>query len=159
MMDFAKKIRKSCADDLLPDEEVLAGTFVQPRGAISRQVTYGMIGGIVGAVAGQKMAERTAKDAPSPTEGFSVDIPAGKAVLGLTNKRFLVFGHSTWSGKPTDLNAAFDLDQIQSLTIETGKLTGKMVVTFADSTAIDFDVVKTSKPEPFVDAFHQLTGR
>jgi hypothetical protein len=160
MIDFAKKIRKSCAADLEPGEEVLAGTFVQPPGAIRRQMTYGAIGGAVGAIAGEAMASKRAKNAPQQVgEGFVVDIPAGKAVLGLTDRRFLVFGHSTMSGKPKGLNAAFALDQVQSMALAQGKLTGSLVVTFADGTAIDFDVVKTAKPEPFVEAFHQLTGR
>ena len=32
-------------------------------------------------------------------------------------------------------------------------------MTFADGTSIDFDVVKTAKPGPFVEAFHAVTGR
>jgi hypothetical protein len=160
MIDFAKKIRKSCAADLEPGEEVVAATFVQPPGAIRRQVTYGAIGGVVGALAGEAVASKRAKNAPQQVgEGFVVDIPAGKAVLGLTDRRFLVFGHSALSGKPKGLNAAFTLDQVHSVVLTAGKMTGSLVVTFADGTAIDFDVVKTAKPEPFVAAFHQLTGR
>ncbi len=160
MIDFAKKIRKSCAGDLEPGEEVVAATFVQPPGAIRRQVAFGAIGGAVGAVAGEAMASTRTKNAPQQAgEGFVVDIPAGKAVLGLTDRRFLVFGHSSLSGKPKGLNASFTLDQVQSIALTTGKLTGSLVVTFVDGTAIDFDVVKTAKPEPFVAAFTQLTGR
>lgn len=160
MIDFAKKIRKHCAADLDAGEEVLAGTFVQPPGSIRRQVTFGAIGGAVGAIAGDAMASRHAKNAPQQAdEGFVVEIPAGKAVLGLTNRRFLVFGHSTLSGRPKGLNAAFSLDQVRSMTFTPGKITGSLVLTFADGTAIDFDVVKSAKPDAFIETFHQLTGR
>lgn len=160
MIDFAKKIRKSCAEHLEPGEEVLAGTFVQPPGAIRRQVAMGAVGGAIGAVVGEKMAaKRQAEAGDRPTEGLVVDIPAGKAVLGITDRRFLVFGHSALSGKPKGLNAAFGLEQIASLDLQQGKLAGKLLVTFVDGTTIDFDVVKTAKPEPFVEVFHQVTGR
>lgn len=160
MIDFAKKIRKNCAADLEPGEEVLAGTFVQPPGAIRKQVALGALGGAVGLLAGEKLASKRQEDSPeSSDEGFVVDIPAGKAVLGVTDRRFLVFGHSTLSGKPKGLNAAFSLDQVQSVELESGKLTGKLLVTFADGTAIDFDVVKTAKPGPFIETFHSATGR
>ena len=88
-----------------------------------------------------------------------MEIPEGKAVLGLTPQRLLVFGHSTLSGKPKGLNAAIPLDQVKAITHESGKLMGKLVVTFMDDSAIDFDVQKTVKPGPFVEAFHTTTGR
>ena len=160
MIDFAKKIRKSCADDLLPGEEVLAGTFVQPAGAFRRQVAFGAVGGVVGALAGEALAKKRQEDSDgTPGEGMTVDIPPGKAVLGLTPQRLLVFGHSTMSGKPKGLNAAIPLDQVKSISHESGKLMGKLLVTFMDDTTIDFDVQKTVKPGPFVEAFARVTGR
>ncbi|MEE9414648.1 MAG: hypothetical protein V3V01_05135 [Acidimicrobiales bacterium] len=159
MIDFAKKIRKSCAADLLDGEEVHAATFVQPSGAIRRQVAFGAVGGAVGAGIAALVTSGTSNEEDAPSEGMAVDIPAGKAVLGITDQRFLVFGHSALSGKPKGLNAAFPLDQIMSLEHESGKLTGKLVVTFADETNIEFDVMKTVKPGPFVEAFHSVTGR
>ena len=90
---------------------------------------------------------------------MAVDIPAGKAVLGVTNQRLLVFGHSALSGKPKGLKAAFPIDQVQSITQEMGKMIGKLIVTFADGTTIDFDIVKTAKGEDFIEAFHKRTGR
>jgi hypothetical protein len=120
MIDFAKKITKSCSGDLEAGEIVHAGTFVQPAGATRSPVTFGAIGGAVGMVAGNAMAQKRVDENQSPQEGLVLDIPAGKAVLGITDRRFLVFGHST---------------------------------------SIDFDVVKTAKPGPFVDAFRTVTGR
>ena len=160
MIDFAKKIRKSCSEHLLPGEEVLAGTFVQPAGAFRRQVAMGAVGGLIGAAPGEAMAKKRKENSDAtPGEGMSIDIPAGKAVLGLTPQRLLVFGHSTMSGKPKGLNAAIPLDEVKSISLEQGKLMGKLLVTFHDDSSIDFDVQKTVKPGPFVDAFHTATGR
>lgn len=161
MIDFANKIQKHCADDLEPGEEVLAATFGQPPGAIRRQVALGAIGGAVGAVAGEALANRRLKnsDQTEGDEGMMLEIPKGKAVLGLSAQRLLVFGHSAMSGRPKGLNASIPLDQIQSIEVDQGKLAGKMLITFADGTSIDFDIVKTSGPGPFADKFTELTGR
>ena len=159
-IDFVKKIHKHCADDLQPGEQVLATTFGQPPGAIRRQVAWGAIGGAVGAIAGEALANKRIQDSDqTPGEGMTVDIPAGKAVLGLSAHRMLVFGHSALSGRPKGLNASIPLEQIQSISVEQGKLAGKMLITFADGTSVDFDVVKTSGPGPFAEKFTELTGR
>ncbi len=160
MIDFTKKIHKHCADDLEPGEEVLASTFGQPPGAIRRQVAFGAIGGAVGAVAGDALANKRIKDSDQRDgEGITMDIPKGKAVLGLTSQRLLVFGHSAMSGRPKGLNAAIPLDQIQSINVDQGKMAGKMLITFADGSSVDFDIVKTAGPRPFADKFTELTGR
>lgn len=160
MIDFVKKINKHCADDLEPGEEVLASTFGQPPGAIRRQVAWGAIGGAVGALTGDALANQRIKDSDQRTgEGITVEIPAGKAVLGLSSQRLLVFGHSAMSGRPKGLNASIPLEQIQSIDVDQGKLAGKMLITFVDGTSVDFDVVKTAGPGPFADKFTELTGR
>ncbi|MEZ5348612.1 MAG: hypothetical protein R2714_05385 [Microthrixaceae bacterium] len=160
MIDFVKKINKHCADDLEPGEEVLASTFGQPPGAIRRQVAWGAIGGAVGALTGDALANQRIKDSDQRTgEGITVEIPAGKAVLGLSSQRLLVFGHSAMSGRPKGLNASIPLEQIQSIDVDQGKLAGKMLITFIDGTSVDFDVVKTAGPGPFADKFTELTGR
>lgn len=160
MIDFVKKIHKHCASDLHPGEEILAATFGQPPGAIRRQVAFGAIGGAVGAIAGEAMANKRVKESQQQTgEGTTLQIPAGKAVFGLSAHRLLVFGHSALSGRPKGLNASIPLDQIRSIDVDQGKLAGKMLISFADGTSIDFDVVKTAGPGPFADKFSELTGR
>ena len=160
MIDFVKKIHKHCADDLEPGEQILASTFGQPPGAIRRQVAWGAVGGAVGAIAGEALASKRQDDSEQQRgEGITLDIPEGKAVLGLSALRLLVFGHSTLSGRPKGLNASIPLDQIQSIEVDQGKLAGKMLITFVDGSSVDFDIVKTSGPGPFADKFTELTGR
>ena len=160
MIDFTKKIHKHCADDLEPGEEIVASTFGQPPGAIRRQVAFGAVGGAIGAVAGEALANKRIQDSDqTPGEGMTVAIPAGKAVLALSAQRLLVFGHSALSGRPKGLNASIPLEHIASIEVDQGKLAGKMLITFVDETSVDFDIVKTSGPGPFADAFTELTGR
>ncbi|MEZ5167520.1 MAG: hypothetical protein R2695_13895 [Acidimicrobiales bacterium] len=96
---------------------------------------------------------------PDPTRALLSTSPCGKAVLGLTPQRLLVFGHGAMSGKPKGLNAAIPIDQVTAMAFEQGKMTGTLRVTFSDDTSIEFDVMKTVKPGPFVEAFHATTGR
>lgn len=160
MIDFTKKIHKHCADDLEPGEEILASTFGQPPGAIRRQVAFGAIGGAVGAVVGEAVANKRIEDSEQNNDqGITLEIPAGKAVLGLSPQRLLVFGHSALSGRPKGLNASIPLDQISSIEVDEGKLAGKMLITFVDDSSVDFDIVKTSGPGPFAAKFTELTGR
>ncbi|MCB1271356.1 MAG: hypothetical protein KDB31_08030 [Microthrixaceae bacterium] len=160
MVDFVKKIHKHCADDLEPGEQVLATTFGQPPGAIRRQVAWGALGGAVGAIAGDALANKRIDDSEQHRgEGITLQIPEGKAVLALSAQRLMVFGHSTLSGRPKGLNASIPLEQIQSIRVDQGKLAGKLVITFADGTSVDFDVVKTAGPVPFAQKFTELTGR
>jgi hypothetical protein len=118
MFDLAKKIRRSCADDLKAGETVIAG--------------------VAGMVVGNAMAEKRAAESQTEQQGTVLDSPAGKAVLGITDRRFLVLGHSTMSGKPKGLNGSVPLDQVAS---------------------IEFEVAKSVKLGPFVDAFHAVTSR
>ena len=160
MIDFTKKIHKHCAEDLEPGETVAASTFGQPPGAIRRQVAFGAIGGAVGAVAGEALAnKRIEKSEQNAGEGIVLEIPAGKAVLALSDRRLMVFGHSALSGRPKGLNASIPLEQVASIEVDQGKLAGKMLITFVDDSSVDFDIVKTADPAGFAATFTELTGR
>jgi hypothetical protein len=153
MVDMAKKIRKSCASDLLPDEDIVAGTFGQPLGSFKKQVAFGSIGGIIGSIAGEKLAQRDRADNPEQIENsVASTIPEGKAVIGVSNQRLLFFGHSTMSGKPTDLKAAIPFHEVRGFDANHGKLKSELTVTFADGSARAFEVVKAGKPAQFSDA-------
>ena len=106
MVDFAKKIKKARAEDLLPGEEIVAAVFAQPAGAISKQVGFG-VGGVVGGIVGDKMAKKRAEGLEGASEaGIATQLPAGKPLhLAVTSHRFLAFGHGTMSGKPKELEA------------------------------------------------------
>ncbi|MCB0975197.1 MAG: hypothetical protein KDB86_11660 [Actinobacteria bacterium] len=158
LVDFTKKIHKHCKDDLEPGEQVVASTFGQPPGAIRQQVARGF-GGAVGVLASNALASNRDSDDDNPGDGIMLNIPAGKAVLGLSDRRLLVFGHSSLSGRPKGLNASIPLDQITSLDAEMGKATGTLVITFVDGTTTSFDVAKTAGPGAFADKFTELTGR
>ncbi|MFN3218633.1 MAG: hypothetical protein ACE367_19230 [Acidimicrobiales bacterium] len=173
MDKFAKKIHANCADDLHPGEQVAAAAYVQPPGVLLPTILItavplaigavflGAIGGAIGAAIGFIAAQALASKLVSrgAGEGMAAAVPGGNAVLAVTDRRLLVFGHNTMSGKPQGLQAQYTLDQVHSIAVTKGKMTGSLAVTFADGSTSSFDVAKTAKPEPFVAAFQQLTGR
>ena len=87
MVDFVKKIHKHCADDLEPGEQVLASTFGQPPGAIRRQVAWGAVGGAVGAIAGEALANKRIKDSEQNT-GEGITGSSGRDVASNERVKF-----------------------------------------------------------------------
>ena len=158
MVDFTKKVRKARSDVLEPGEEFLAATFAQPAGSFGRQMGMG-VAGVVGAAAAARSASKREEAHAGATEGgLAAGIPNERVVLAVTGRRFLVFGHSTMSGKPTDLKAEFPLGDVHEVGVEKKKMNTHLTVRFTDNSLADFDVMKTVKPGPFVEAFRQAKG-
>ena len=156
MVDWAKKITKSCAGDLDAGEQIEAGTFLQPAGAMGR--TMGMqLGGIAGLIAVTRDQEKKRDAADIKTdEGIGKQLGSGRRVIGLTSRRFLMWGHSQLSGKPKGLEAAIPLDDLVSIGYEKGKVVTKMMFEFADGTGAIMDAANLGKPETFIEAYERL---
>lgn len=165
VVDFVKKIEKGCGDDLEAGEKVLATLFVQAVGSVRRQVGAGfgagLGGGFVERVAGSAAGEvagrrKTAKAA----EEHGEDALTGRCVLCVTDRRFLVFDYNTgmFSGKVEGLVVALAHEQV-SFELEMGKLTGTLAVMVEDGTDMAFDIVKTAKPDEFIETFNSVAGR
>jgi hypothetical protein len=156
VVDWAKKIQKSVGGDLQADEQVEAGLFVQPTGTTSGM----MIGGLVGAVAANKVGNKKGETAElSRDTGLAAEIPNERLVLGLTGRRLLVWGHAAMSGKPKGMKSAVPLERVVRIQAETGKLTHRMVIGFDDGSGLVVEAPKMGKPDEFVAAFGRLTGR
>jgi len=72
MVDWKKKIIKTVGDDLQADEQLEAGVFVQPAGALGRSLGS-QLGGIGALVAVTRNQEKK-RDAIKP-KGLDLDIP------------------------------------------------------------------------------------
>ncbi len=157
MVDWAKKINKSCAGDIEADEQIEAGTFVQPAGAMGRQLgsQLGGIGGLI-AVTRNQEKKRDAMEIKTD-EGLGKIMGSGRRVIGLTSRRFLMWGHSQLSGKPKGLEAAIPLDDLVSLSHEKGKVVTKLVFEFADGSGAIMDAANLGKPEQFIEAYERLS--
>jgi len=165
VVDFAKKIEKGRGDDLEAGEKILATLFVQAVGSVRRQIGAGFgagfAGGITGRVAGAAAGEVAGRrKAAKATEEHVEDALTGRCVLCLTDSRFLVFDYNTgiFSGKVEGLVVALAHEQV-SFELEMGKLAGKLGVTVEGDTNMAFDIVKTAKPDDFIETFNSVTGR
>jgi hypothetical protein len=157
--DFVKKVTKHRSADLHPGETVEGAVFAQPPGSVGRQVAFG-VGGVAGGAIASKMAGKRAEGHEGADEsGMAESFPAGNVVLAVTPNRFLVFGHSKMSGKPTELEAEYSLDQIHEIALDKRKMHFSMVLRFVDDSVVDLDVVKTAKPSDFVDVFTRMKAR
>lgn len=156
MVNWAKKIEKSCGTQLHPGEHIEAGTFVQPAGVLARQVGVGT-GGLVGALIAEKVTSRRT-DAVASDGGLAAQFPTGRLVLGLSAGRLLAFSHGTVSGKPKDLIAAVGLRDIDTISAARKKISYEVQISFRDGTAVSYEAVKTAKPEEFIATFERLHG-
>lgn len=153
MPDFKKKIMKSCADDLLVGEELMAATVGQPSGTFSRQA----LGGVVGVLAAKKIASK--RDDGAGESGMAASVPKDKNLLvGLTDRRVLFFEVAAMSGNAKELAIAVDLGDVHAMNVEKNKMTYSFEITFADNSARMFECVKMTKPQDVVDAFEIMKG-
>lgn len=161
MVNFAKKIEKHRSSDLHAGESIEAAMFVQPVGSFGRQMGI-QLGGVVGAVAASragKKRESEAEESEAPEGGgLAAEITVSPAVIGLSAQRLLVFGHSKLSGRPSDLDASYPIQDVESVTTEKKKLSSALEIRFADGSVAQFEVVRPGKPAPFVEAFTRLKG-
>lgn len=158
MVDWVKKVNKACAGDIDADEQIEAATFVQPAGAMGRQLGM-QLGGIAGLISVTRNQEkkRDAMEIRTDT-GTGAQLGGGRRVIGMTSRRFLIWGHSTMSGKPKGLEAAIPLDDVVSISHEKGKILTKMVFEFADGSGAVMDAANMGKPDAFIEAYQRLSG-
>lgn len=156
-IDWVKKISKACASDIQADEQVEAGVYVQPAGAMGRALGS-QLGGIAGLVAVTRGQEKKRDDMEIRTDiGIGAQVGDKPHVIGMTSRRFLVWGHSKMSGKPKGLVLEVPLDALESLRHEQGKLATKMVLEFNDGSAAIVEAAKLGKPELFIETFERLS--
>ena len=158
MVDWAKKITKACSGDIQADEQIEAGIFVQPAGAMGRGLGS-QLGGIAGLIAVTRNQEkkRDAMDIKTD-EGIGLVLGSGRRVIGLTSRRVLIWGHSQLTGKPKGLEAAVPIDDLVSISHAKGKLATKMVFEFNDGSGAIVEAAKIGNPDVFIEAYERLSG-
>ncbi len=157
MADWTKKITKAVGDDLEAGETLLSGIFLQPAGETTRAVSRGVGGALGSMIAKRRQDNADDGDGLRSDEGLAAQFTDEPLVVGLTDRRVLVWGHSTMSGKPKGLKFTFPADQLTDLEIEKQKATYAVVMSFADGSGVVREAPRVgNKPTAFLDAF---TGR
>lgn len=154
MPDIAKRINKR--GQLLAGEEVIAGCFCSPMGNLGSTVAFGATGAIVSeAKAKKKAAQATAGEQAT----LAAQIPAGRALIGVTGHRVVVFGFGSALGNTKDLEASFEFSQIRQFDAEHNTMTSSMCMTFVDGSFRWFESVRGGKPKEFAAAMDQALGQ
>lgn len=158
MASYLKKLEKHCSEHLQADEQFQGALFAKPAGSVARSVAFGAAG-VIGAAVSDRAARRRQEGHEGATEGgLAAEFPAGDVALGLTHRRMLVFKHSQVSGKPKELLAEYPLDRVVELSQEKRKVARSFRLRFADGSLVDLDVVKTARPDEFIEAFARVKG-
>jgi hypothetical protein len=150
MASWTKKISKVAP--LEPGERLVEGVLLQPSGTTGQMVAKG-VGGMIGKAVASKLGGGTATELVTDS-GIAATMPTTKTtVLGLTDRRLLVFGHGSLSGKPKDLELAIPTDDLVSVDVEKQKATYRFVLHFADGTSSIYEAPRLANdPEAFAAA-------
>ncbi len=151
MASWTKKIGKAAQGELEPGERIIEGVFLQPAGTTGRSVARG-VGGVVGQALASKVGGGTATELVTDA-GVAATMPEAATVLGLTDRRLLVFGHSSLSGRPKGLKLTLPTADLVRVEVDKQKATYRFVMHFGDGTASIYEAPRTSNdPEAFAEA-------
>lgn len=144
IINVPKKIEKARDDlDFTVDERLVAACTTNPKGTVSR-MTARQLGGLVGAVA----ADRVAGTAPmSDGHGLSERFVDGQNFLVITSRRMLLVKMSALTGRPKELVGEWRIEQVADITVEEGRLAYPMTILFVDGTAVQIEGAKGSDPK------------
>ncbi len=149
LVNVKKKVEK--AGDKLglrPGETVIAGCTTNPKGTIKH-----MIAKEVGGIAGAAMAGR-GEGTQAPTEGtLGSRFPSGQRFLVVTDQRVFTCALSALTGSPKTIDAEWERSEIESLSVEKGRMSSPLTIVFSDGSAIEVEGAMGSDPASLADAF------
>lgn len=129
---WAVKLDQAARDVLDTDEHVLAALFVLPTAT---------------SCTASALAARHDGDVIAST------MPVTASVLGLTERRLLVYGHSSLSGKPEGLKLSLPACDLRRVDIEERSATCRFVLRFGDGSRATYEAPsRLNDPGPFVVA-------
>ena len=147
LVNVKKKIEKS-ADKvgLRPGEVVIAACTTNPSGTMKKMLAK-ELGGVIGGA----LADRPG--AATSVEGGSADrYPSGQHFLVLTNERLFAASLSSLTGKPKEVVAQWQRDEVSTIIVEDGKMSMPLTVAFCDGTAVQVEGAKGTDPGSLAEA-------
>jgi len=168
MPDFLKKASRQTRRECAQDEEPLAALFVRPRNGedIKR---LGAPGGALSKVG--KLADHVdSSDSVDSSQAIDdasgeqattddrIDMFGQNAVLVLTDRSLMAFGHGTYTGRVKRLIGQVPLSTISEMSLDTPEEGEKgaalLLLSFVDDTT--FAVTPGSRRKRFLSAFEEL---
>lgn len=149
-MNIAKKITNAKNNELKPGEEVKAAMTLQDKGAIAGAAITGGLGGLLGVLIGRKVISGSKGDYSDLKESkMSSSMPGGMSIIGITDRRVVVYDFDSIRGKAKNLIAEFEKKDITSMEFKKGKIAHTLVMTFSDGGGRVFDLPRINKLDEF----------
>ena len=153
MPDFLRKATKQTAKVCEVDEPPVAALFVRPR--IGDETKR--LGAPGSAVSRRKSDDAAGADEPATAEVLFEQ----NAVLVLTDRRLLVFGHGSLLGRVRELIGALDLRDVLEMDLDVPPAGSQQAATlqmaFADGSSVT--VTPGSRRNQFIAAYEAATQR
>ncbi len=129
---WVTKLDRAARDVLEAGERVLAAVFVVPTAT---------------------SCTASALAARHDAGAIASNMPVTAAVLGLTDRRLLVYGHSSLSDKPEGLQLAIPAADLRTVDVEERSATCRFVLRFGDGSRVTYEAPsRVNDPGPFVAA-------
>jgi hypothetical protein len=149
-MNIIKKVEGAKNNGLREGERVLAAISVNDDGAISRAAISGGVGGLLGIFIGSKMQKSAqSKNGDVIKTELSEKMPYGVGFIAVTDTRIALYSADLFSGKAKELKAELKKGDFKIEKFEKGKLSGSLVLIFADGGRRVFDVPKGNDLDAF----------
>ena len=154
LVNVKKKVEKAKAENtgIRPGEVVLAGCTTNPAGTMKKMVAKELSGAIGAIASGPKGSEGGAPDGSGMAERFV----AGQNFVVLTDQRLLLMKMSAMTGKPKELLAEWNREDVASVVVEKGKLACPFTIMFNDGSGVQVEGAKGSDPHSVQEAYSKI---
>jgi hypothetical protein len=143
------QVTQAAGDALSPGESIVAAVRVNLKGTVAA-TAGGALGGAAGAIAGSKALAEGAEEAAAA--GFPT---TAQQALGVTDRAVVVTSRSGLSGKPKAYLASIPLSDIESVTLEPGRMGDALTFAMRNGTSTTFQAVKVDPGASFAEAVQQ----
>ena len=152
LVNVKKKIEKANSDKtgIRPGESVLEACTTNPSGTMKRMLSK-ELAGVVGSLA----ASGSSGGAPAGG-GLADRFVEGQHFIVLTDQRLLLVKNSALTGKPKELVAEWNLDEVASITVEKGKMADPFTVMFSDGSGVQVEGARGTDPAAVEQGFNNL---
>jgi hypothetical protein len=140
------------APGLEPDERVLVRAPASFRGALAASLrsTFAL------SAARRRLESYYAWREPADVAGFATTGP--EMVLGLTDRRLVVWSTSFWSGRPRTITARIPLNKIHDVAaVRHGMVTGLAVV-FTSGAIVEVEAIRGRRLRHLANEMRQVAG-
>jgi|GEM_PF-3325201 len=156
MPNLTGRVVKNRSADLREGEEIVRSLVGQPPGSKARKLNH--IAEVAVTISskdisgGQVLAWNEKIDNP-----LADRVPKQNVYLTITTQRLLVHTASGL-GKPKDLAAEFELDDVANVRLDPTSRGKEAFVHYSDESITNIAMVSPQKPDEFVAAFEQVKG-